>query len=355
MSSSTSSSSVFLALRRGLQAAWAASARQVSAVAVSLAFAAVAIAAMAVVSGALPPRQGEHELEKIIVREQLRRTRTVRPDVLVIGDSSALMDVEARELSSVLQVDVESLATLGWVGPEGYGRMIQKLSERKASPRVVVLLMCQWGLAVDEATFAKTGYERMVLEDLTDDSVDRSATGRREAPHTDAQPGWRGRIHTRLFLPLVEPPLPGRLGFYYGWSEDVARVMDRSRGSLVDPSLPDLAALSVPCQFELSAAVERRLRLFAELTRGNSAQTIYFGITPVPQAAVVDNSLARRAATALRCLEALGLPASSELPVPAAFPTRRFATFSHLSAEGRHAYSQIMAQLLETRLPSSRR
>jgi hypothetical protein len=351
MSSSTSSSSILSSLRRGWQAVWTASARQVSAIAAPLALAAIMIGALIVVSDMLPPRQGERGLEKITVREQLRRARVVSPEVLIIGDSSALMDVEARELSSLLGFNVESLATLAWVGPAGYGRIVRLLSERASAPRVIVLLMCATGLAVDEPAFAENGWEQMVLEGQTDEAAAPERT-RAQRSFGRVLLAARDRIYTRLFLPLVGPPLPGRHGFYYGWPEDVARALDRSQGSLVDPSLPDTTELSVPCHFELSDAVERRLRAFAEATRSSGVQKTYFGITPVPQTAVVGGTLARRAATASRCLAALRLPPSAELPLPAACPARRFATFNHLGAEGRQEYSRLLAQLLRTRVSS---
>lgn len=360
MSSSTFSSRIASIVARGLKATVAAAVRMGAAFGPSLAVAAAVLVALAVASQHLPSQEGERGLEAIIVREQIRRARTVRPDLLIVGDSSALMGVDARLLSRSLHVDVESLATLGWVGPAGYAQFVRAVSRTPGTPKVVLLLMCGAGLQVEEPTFAQTGYEAAVLQELG--HPPENANDREEAIVPASIPAFsrqwartvvsaaRERVYTRTFLVLLSPPLPGRLGFYYGWPEDIARAMDRDRGSLVDPTLGDLKTIRVAYQFSISDAVRRRLPAFAAAARTSGATNIWFGITPVPQTVVGPGTLESRAEVASRCLQRLGLSAAAELPAPAWLPATSFATFTHLNALGRQRYSEILVELLRTRL-----
>lgn len=302
----------------------------------SLVIAAGLIVIMAGLGERLPPRNGERGIEAIIVREQLRRAVTIRPAVLIVGDSSALMGVDAGRLSRNLGMEVESLATLGWVGPAGYGHFVSMVSRAFASPRVVILLMSGAGLVVDEGTFVATGYEKQVL----------GTTGR--GAISVRPESWRDRTYNRIFLALVDPPLPGSYGSYYGWPESIGRVLQRDHGSMIDPTVANWG-VSGNYRFEVSEAVQRRLPRLADTVGDLGVGRLYFAITPIPQPAVGPDTILSRAEALAHCTRLLRISEGAILPTPVALPQASFATFTHLNEAGRQSYTDTLARVLAAR------
>jgi hypothetical protein len=71
----------------------------------------------------VPPSQS---LENVIVEAQIARAQAGRAvDLLIVGDSSALMGIDAPVLGAKLGgARVESLALFGSVGPAGYAALL---------------------------------------------------------------------------------------------------------------------------------------------------------------------------------------------------------------------------------------
>lgn len=293
---------------------------------------------MGAVSGRLPPRPADRQLEGIIVREQLRRSTVVRPQLLILGDSAALMGVDVRRLGQELHLQVESLATLGWVGPAGYAQLLDAVVQRAGPPEWVVVLMCGVSLALSEEQFAQAGYEMRVLSGTASgEEVTRAS--------------MRDRIYERLFSPLLDPPLPGRYGFYYGWPADIAATLERGHGSMVDPSVSNTASLAPSYRFEVSPAVSGRLRLFGHALRARgTARRRLFGTMPLPQTAVGPDSDATRRQALSQVMLTLHFPENSILDLPLALPYTQFASLTHLNAAGREVFTEILSRALRQRI-----
>jgi len=295
---------------------------------------------MGAVSLRLPPRPADRQLEVIIVREQLRRSTVIRPQLLILGDSAALMGVDVRRLGQELQLRVESLATLGWVGPAGYAQLLEAVAERAGPPTWVLVLLCGNSLSLSEEQFAQAGFESRVLAGSA--SVDE-ATGA----------STRDRIYERLFSPLLDPPLPGRYGFYYGWPADIAATLQRGNGSMVDPSISNTAALPPTYRFEISPAVAGRLRVLGRALHPVSAGRRLFGIMPLPQTAVGQDSDATRRKALSQASLTLDLPRDSILDLPLALPHTKFASLTHLNATGREAFTAMLSQAIRQRIEAA--
>jgi hypothetical protein len=290
------------------------------------------------VSARMPPRPGQRDFEPVVVGEQIKRATTVpRADLLILGDSSALTGVNARLLGDALGVRVESLATLGWVGPAAYARLLERVAERTGPPAAVLLLMCGEGLRVDERTYVSHGFERSVMDGL------RPQAAAAPQPALD-------RIYDRLMVPLVDPPLPGRLGFYYGWAADLSGTLARDRGTVVDPTLPDVGSLRRAYRFELYPPVEDRLLVLGKALAATHTARALVALSPLPDSGVGPLTEGSRASVLERVVHALGLPAEAAVASPMALPMAEFATFTHLSAHGRETYTAALARALKPRL-----
>jgi hypothetical protein len=276
---------------------------------------------------ALPPA-----VETVIVTTQLERAVALPPtDVLVVGDSSALMGVDPVALGAELGGrHVELLATLTWVGPAGYAALVDRVFSKQHPGTIVVLMVA---LSLDENFYRATGYEAMVLQDLR---------GPARIPRQLADFG------DGLFLEVVQPAvdfwLPGTFGRRYGTPEDLAAFIRGHQGACIDPNhyVPPGRTIS----FQLSEATERRMTVLGDTLARALPATAHFGMTPLPESEVGVDTAESRARTIVAARTALRLAREAVLDLPLALPDADFATSGHLGASGRGPFTAALASAL---------
>jgi hypothetical protein len=273
-------------------------------------------------------------IEDILLAAQMERARTLaQVDVLVIGDSSALMDVDATVLGDALHLRVDTLATVGYSGPLGFVRLAETYAAQGRRLPTLVFLVHGTSLAITEESFRAKGLEALVLGKA---NPNRSPVG-----------GARRQIVDGGIRRAVHYPLPGSFGRHYGWPEDLVAALERGHGTLLDPGqLGGEAGGKRPFSFELSPAVRARLPGMADSLVKLAPERIVVAITPVPEGSVGPDTLAQREAVAKELVDALRLPPGALLPLPAAMPDGDFASFTHLGASGRARYTALLAARL---------
>ena len=225
----------------------------------------------------LPPARS---LENIIIEEQLQRSKTIeRADMIIIGDSSALMGVDAGLLGRLLGGrSVENLATLGWVGPRGYAHLLEQYSKRGQRVGAVVLLM--HGVSLDRPEKDWDAYEERVISER-DPGV---------AAATLAS-GFRAKLGAGMFGRLFALPMPAAWGGYYGTYFEVQDALRHNSGSIYEPiwvlpAAPESTRrvwafpTGYAVHYTLSPAAERGLHDWALAAAATHAPHVFFGITP---------------------------------------------------------------------------
>lgn len=281
------------------------------------------------------PLENPNIVESVIVAEQIERARTIpRADVLILGDSSALMGVDAGALGRLLGRRVESLATLAWVGPAGYARLIADYAARNSLP-ALIFLFNPAALSVTEAAFETNGYEREVLE----------TPQRAGASVLDAA---RYSLYVHAIMRAVVLPLPGVYGKEYGWPDRLAARLRDHHGSLVDPNV---LKEEVPATFAIGQPFARRLPSLRDAIVAARPEHVYLALTPIAATGVSPEIVASRLAVSTTLAIRLGLsPSDTLLPLPPSLPKELFAVWTHLSAAGQRRYTEELAALLEPRL-----
>ncbi len=307
-----------------------------------------------------PPPLPPHELESIIVDEQLYRARNIsQTDVIVVGDSSGLMGVDAPLLGKQLGgMSVENLSTLGWVGPKGYTHLIDMYFRRGLHAKAIVLLMHGMSLNRPEKEWDK--WQQMALAESIHESLPTN-------PYT----GLRSELSAVVFGYLFAPPMPGAWGQVYGTSFELSAAIRRNRGSIYQPlvempqetgrwemsardtgpegSPPSMSAFD----FQLSPSAEAGLREFAQFASGLPANHVFFGITPTylsyktPRTIVEEREAANEVANIMT--KHLGTRFELLNIVPFRFE-EYFASNTHLNRLGREHFTQELAVLLEPTL-----
>src|SRR5687768_2635126 len=90
-----------------------------------------------------PPPRPTLDVDRTILIHQAEASRRKHNfEVLLLGDSSCLMDVNARQLSTEMKRPVLNLGTLSYLGPWEYSELLnQYASKNPGQTRLVVLLM----------------------------------------------------------------------------------------------------------------------------------------------------------------------------------------------------------------------
>jgi len=279
------------------------------------------------------------DVERTILIHQADATRsTNQAEVLLLGDSSCLMDVSARRLSEQLARRTLDLGTFSFLDLNAHALLLDEYRRHHpVGPQAVVLLMHPEALRrIDSEPYylsALTSYYAG-----TDQPVDTSS---------GQLAGLVGasQLQGRLLARLLPTPLPGAYGRHYGFSRDLDAFMTREHGSVFDP---EPQSFSGAPEYRLSPTIEKASRAFRKTVPAQAK--LFVGITPVPARFAGPKYPARRAEL-LRdwgaWLQADGL--LEELP--ATLPDEAFVRTTHLREPEALAYTDRLATALRQRLP----
>lgn len=260
-----------------------------------------------------------------------------RPPVLLLGDSSCLMDVSARRLGEALRQPVLNLGTFSSLDLTAHALLLQEyVRHHSNAPSAVVLLMHPEALRRLDA-------EPYYVAALTNYLAGRDH--RLDETWAERVDGWLGveSFRGRLLARLLPAPLPGAYGPRYGFSRDLEAFLDTERGSAVDPGEPVLKPLAGSKEYRLASGLERASARFRSAVPDGTP--LWVGITPVAE------SLANRGFPAQRdeMLRQWGAWLRADallLELPARWPDNRFARSTHLREETIHEYTDLVARAL---------
>jgi hypothetical protein len=302
---------------------------------------------------ALPPPQ---TVEKIIVDEQIKRAQRIsQADVILIGDSSALMDVDAKLLGSLLGGrKVENLSTLGYVGAQGYAHLLDLCLSRGIGVRTVVLLM--HGISLNRPTGDWDRWQDWVL------------TGRIfTEPEENPLVGLRARLSAVWLDRLFALPMPEAWGRSYGTHFELADAIAANAGSIYNPSLDFPAETGrwdagdagpdphrdPGFTYRLSPAAALGLRTFALTAAKYPIQQVFFGITPAFLSSKTDRTIDenRQVSQEVGAIMRGALGARFEpLDLMPFRADEYFATAAHLNQIGRGHFTRTLASVLAPQL-----
>ncbi len=283
-------------------------------------------------SNAMPYGNG---VEGNIVLQQMKRSHELRDlDILVIGDSSALMGIDAVEFGHKTNQRVESLATLGWVGPLGYAKLIGNYLKSNGSIPCVILALNNVSLQVEEKTYRETGYEMWVLRDVVSKKPDYSQANLLEIIKSDP------------FNRLIDMPLPGKYGEYYGFESNLRKTIENGNGSMIDPNEMPPLKNPEPLVIAMTPPFVSRLPHLKNALHDRRIGKVYIAITPTPHSMASAKTKDSFDKSLVSLGKQLDLPEDSLLDTPYELPDRYFATGSHLNKTGRAHYTRAVYQAL---------
>ncbi len=290
--------------------------------------------------GLLPAPRPTLDVDRTVLIHKAEASRSPQDaEVLLLGDSSCLMDVSARRLTRLLGRPVLNLGTLSYLSFSANALLLRNYTQ--ANPgrlRAVVVLMNPEALRlphVDE-------WQNVAFRSFLDGADFRLRRGL-----SDWISGVLG-VHIfqgRLLARVLPRPLPGSFGRQYGFSDDLERCLVQNRGSALDPE--SKPATGRP-EYRLANYLKSAGAMVREAVPPGAK--LFVGITPIPKD-FAGPAYPARQAELLR--EGSGwLKADAALTnLPATLPDDLFAQKTHLNALGQHIYTKRLAETLKSLLP----
>ena len=289
---------------------------------------------------ALPKPRPTLDIDRTILIHQAEACQSIQSAaILLLGDSSCLMDVSATQLGERLGQTVLNVGTLSYLDLNAYALMLRKyVAANPRRLRAVVLLMHPEALRRAAPETFHVNFLQSVW-DGTDSA--QETTPFQKASSLLGFEAFRARLLSRV-LPT---PLSGAYGRHYGFSADLEKFLTAHHGSAIDP---DPQPFQGNAEYRLAPQLEIASRNFkSAVPRGVS---LLVGITPAPVGFVSRNHAWRQG----DMLEVWGrwLQADEILKeLPPALPDKLFTKTTHLSETGVATYTDLLGQALEKSLP----
>jgi len=286
----------------------------------------------------LPTPRPTLDTERTVLLHQADAARTTHnAEIVLLGDSSCLMNVSARQLNTELGRRALNLGTFSFLDVNAHASMLREYAQANPGKlRTVVLLMHAESLR----RLSAEPYYVEALENFWADQ-DQSTTGT-IAGQVNRALGvdiFKGRLLSRA-LPL---PLGGAYGRRYGFTRDLESALTAESGSVIDP---DPQPLTGTAEYRLAPTLEKTSRNLR--TAVPPGVTLLVGITPAPERFAGARYPAQQAAMLQQWAGWLGAIALTNLP--AALPDSSFVRTTHLTESVIPAYTTALAKALEPHL-----
>jgi hypothetical protein len=279
----------------------------------------------------LPKPRPTLDLDRTIIVHKAEASRS-RSDaqVILVGDSSCLMNVSARLLSEEVGAPVLNLGTLSYLDLEAHAALLNRFASANPNQvKAVVLLLHPEALRRPAPEVHHLNVLKRFL--AGEDHITKRNLSR-----------WCGLeiFRGRIFARALSTPLPGAYGRYYGFTSDFENYLSRNNGSAVDP---DPRVFQGSPEYRLAAQLEAGSRLFK--TAVPTGVKLLVGITPVPAGfAGADHTELHRQ---MLVQWNQWLQADAALNgLPAVLPNDLFAKTTHLNSKGAITYTRLLAPMV---------
>ena len=291
----------------------------------------------------LPPPRPALDMDRTILLHQAEASRSKQSaNLILIGDSSCLMDVSAERLTRLVGHRTLNLGTLSYLDLPSFALMLSHFfSANPSQARTVVFLLHPEFLRRHEPVEHHVETLRKFYAGR--DHCDSTGIHERLSCVLGLEI-FKGRILSRV-LPV---PLPKEFARKYGFTTDLWRYLSRHHGSAIDPGKFAAQTGQGNAEFRVSKRLESDSRQFKALLPAGVRLVV--GLTPVPSSFVAPNY----AKTYQQMLQEWSrwIQADRVLTnLPATLPDHLFASTTHLTEAGTQRYTDILARSLEPSLP----
>ena len=286
----------------------------------------------------LPAPRPTLDTERTVLLHQADAAQSAHDaEIILLGDSSCLMNVSTRQLGTELGRRVLNLGTFSFLDVNTHAAMLRHCAQANPSRlRTVVLLM-------HAESLRRLGAEPYYVEALTnfwaaqDHFTPETVTG--QINRSLGVDVFKGRLLSRV-LPL---PLGGAYGRRYGFTHDLESALTADFGSIIDP---DPQPLTGSAEYRLAPTIEKASRTLR--TAVPPGVELLVGITPAPERFAGARYPAQQTIMLRQWADWLGAAALTNLPPT--LPDSSFVRTTHLNATVIPAYTTALANELKPHL-----
>lgn len=254
--------------------------------------------------------------------------------VVLIGDSSCMMNIDATDLARRLGQPVLNLGTLSHLDLTAHAELLHfALQQRASPPNDVVLLVHPMSLRRGSSLPEPA---RFLRARLTRNSHASLASPRHRAENLLASVVVREQL-LQSWIPTV---LRGDFATEYGTTWEAQRRLLRQAGSLTDPTRFDAASQQGRYEFRLHPDLEPASRALRALVPQGTR--LWVGLTPVPASLALPNHT-NQVRELLRSWANWLEPVRVLSTLPSTLPESQFATATHLNPEGIATLTPLVA------------
>ena len=283
----------------------------------------------------LPRPRPTLDVDRTIVIHKIEASASRQDaEVLLMGDSSCLMDLSALKLSSEIGRPVLNLGTLSYLDLNAHATLLRRFVAANPNQlKAVVLLLHPEALRRP----APEQYHTNVFEHFV---AGRDHVTKRTLAH------WLGleSFRTRVLSRALPTPLGGAYGQRYGFSSDLQSYLTRHRGSAIDP---DPKAFQGNPEYRLAPQLESQSRSFK--TAVPAGIKLFVAITPVPAGFAPPNYPRQHRQLLEQWGQWLGADATLT-NLPGTLPDNLFAKTTHLNEAGTAEFTALLARDLAAAL-----
>ena len=254
--------------------------------------------------------------------------------VLLVGDSSCLMDVSAVELSRSLSRPVLNLGTLSFLDLSDYAQLLRRFAAANPGQvKTVVLLMHPEALRRAPGGTYHPKFFRAFIEG--EDYIEPITLRDRVSNALGLE-----KFRARLFARAVPAALPGNYGRRFGFSRDLDRFLTENGGSTIEL---DRKKFDGSPEYRLGKQLENASRTFRAAVPPGAKLAV--GITPAP-AGYVQRNYSQTSGNMLDQW-AKWLQADIVLSnLPPVMADENFARTTHLTEKGAEGYTRLLGREL---------
>lgn len=292
----------------------------------------------------LPAPQAHLDLDRTVISHQILSSKSSQAaDLILIGDSSCLMNIDALQLEEETGLKTHNFGMLSFLDMPTFGLSAKNHAEKSSSPAKKVLVI------VHPEFLRRSSPSRAHIEYARSVQLDKDYFYSVIAPWKSVDYLSGAWIVRNRFIGRLPNPLSGPFREYFGFTSCMTAYMDEHHGSAVDPGKLTEEDLKGNVEYRISDYQRMGAERFQEMC-GEEVE-IWIGISPIPQS-LVESSYSEKLSALLDEWSAL-LGADHVLPLPSAFADENFANKTHLTPDAMSDYTEKLGALIRARITSN--
>ena len=285
-----------------------------------------------------PPPRPTLDVDRTVIVQQIDASnRADQADILLIGDSSCLMNIDAALLSEISGKQVTNLGTLSFLDIHTFSRLLRNsLSNQTKEPATIIFLV--------HPDFVRKKSSSKAHIETFDYYLNQKDHAYGYLASWDPRRLLGTHIVDGRILSRIPIPLSGSFAQFYGFTTELMDFMTRHNGSAIDPRRLQIDDLTGSADYRVAKFHSRQAPdLISAIP---TSAKLYLGLTPIPES-FPKGDFTEEYDRLLQDWSAVFTNAISLDKLPPTLDDAAFATKTHLTGKAAKEYTRILFEQIE--------